>query len=158
MKTLIRMVMMLGLILPLKALGNDVQVSGRTATITLDGFMMSCAEPAIYVFESNAWRPAHRNLPRKGNYFLDGQFVGYGWCDLLVCNPIQAPIQIELTEYARIGNQPLPTKDNNPSSANKEYPAYKRIPLKGKIKVEVEYFVDGNCKNRQTFSKVLMLE
>ena len=135
--------------------GENLDISENTLTLRLDGHILSCTKPVIYIFENEQWRPARRKLPAKGNYYMDDKFIGYGWCDNLVCNPIERPIKIDLIEYEKTGEKPAP-KDHG-RKANIQYPVYKTIPLKGKLKIEIEYFKDSQCKDRIAYKKIFVI-
>jgi hypothetical protein len=94
-------------------------------------------------------------LPAKGNYYIDDEFIGYGWCDNLVCNPIEQAIKIDFIEYEKIGEKTA-LKDHG-RKANVQYPVYKSIPLKGKLMIEIELFRDSQCKDRMTYKKIFVV-
>jgi len=66
-----------------------------------------------------------------------------------VCNKIVSPYKVELIGYEEIG------KLASPINADVEVPAYRASELRGKIKVEFDYFSDDLCRERKTDTVVI---
>ena len=81
-----------------------------------------------------------RDLPPKGNYVLDGKYVGYGMCDVMVCG--MAHFNAQLRRFQ-------PTTDPGGRTA------YASTPLTGSIKVEFTYFAEAGCKTPKTLTVTL---
>ncbi len=128
----------------------DYEIKEDMLTVNLSGYTLSCSEPLrLYVQEADSWRETTQYLPLKGMYYLDGEYYGYKMCDVMICNKIDNPINIKLTEYKKIGEkESLETKDYL-------VPEYQTVNLSGKIKIEYEYFTDKNCKNKKIFSTII---
>jgi hypothetical protein len=131
-----------------------VSVSNNTLFIKIDGYVKSCLDrPSLFIKEGIfSWKKVNRNLPPKGMYYLDGEYHGYGMCDVVRCSKIQIPYTIQLVEYKKIGmKEPLETLEI------KDYkvPVYQTVILKGKIKVELKYYTDDKCKNKKIFTTII---
>jgi hypothetical protein len=49
--------------------------------IKINGYIYFCSTiPDVSVMENGKWRHI-QSLPYKGIYYLDNEYVGYGWCD-----------------------------------------------------------------------------
>ena len=155
MKMLLKIIFVYLCINKLNIYSEGFAISGNSLTLTIDGYILSCSKPSIYIFKNEQWRPSRRDLPAKGNYYIDNKFIGYGWCDYLVCNPIEQPIKIDLIEYEKIGEKTAPKAYKN--KADIKFPVYKSIPLKGKLKIEIEYYKDSNCKDSITYTKIFVV-
>jgi hypothetical protein len=111
---------------------------GHTLTLSPKGFEQSCREPVLSVASSDGGtRVIARTLPPKGNYFLDDEYVGYGTCDLITCNPAHDR-QVDLVEYEKIGTKPAPGGQGNAL-------AFRTVDLKGTITVTLDTFSDEKC-------------
>ena len=130
---------------------NDV-VENNKFQLNIDGYLLACGNepsPLISVYENDAWRTANTQLPSKGQYFLDGKFIGYGLCDIILCHKIENPVEISLIEYVEIGKrESLEIKEN-------QVPEFSTKLLNGRIKIELNYYSDNDCKNKETFTKIL---
>ena len=124
-------------------------ITGNKVNLEVDGYTEICNLPSVYIKEEGSWKLANRNLPRKGQYYLDEKYYGYGTCDYSTCNKIPNPYTIELVEYRKIGEKEA--EDNT----NYMAPVFETTELKGDIKVEFEYFSDDKCKNKKFFSEVI---
>ena len=155
MKVLLKIIVIYLCINTLNIYAENFVLPAGSLTLAIDGYILSCTKPSIYVFENEQWRPARRDLPPKGNYYIDNEFIGYGWCDNLICNPIEQPVKIELIEYKKIGEKTAPKAYGN--KADIKYPVYKSIPLKGKLKVEIKYYKDSMCKSAVACTKIFVV-
>ena len=80
---------------------NDV-VENNKFQLNIDGYLLACGNepsPLISVYKNNIWRTVNTQLPGKGNYFLDGKFIGYGMCDIILCQKIKNTTEIYLFIY-----------------------------------------------------------
>lgn len=128
----------------------SIVVENNKFQADINGYMESCInKPSISVYENGYWRETNSQLPGKGMYFLDGEYRGYGMCDLVVCNKIENSIEINLVEYVELG------KKESPETEGYQVPDYNSKELTGKIRVELDYFTDSDCKNKKTFTKTV---
>lgn len=126
-------------------------------TLNIDGYVVSCSDnQAFYKKENNEWVKVSSKVD-KWPYYLDDHFIGRMMCDVLICKKIEKPLIIDLVEYKEVGTKLAPEKsgfyDNSGSPAVAT--VYQTIPLKGEIRVELNYFSDHECKNKQLFSTVI---
>jgi hypothetical protein len=132
-------------------IADDARIHDNSMVVALDGFMRSCADRAEITVESGkgGTRIANQTLPAKGNYFLDGKYVGAGMgCDLVVC--ARATDQkIALVEYQSAGSITKP----NATSDKEKAAAFQSVDLTGNIHIEIKYFADAQCKTPKVFSK-----
>ena len=135
-------IFLLGCTVPEQDIVNDNKLQ-----INIDGYIETCInEPNIFVNEGGNWRAADIELPGKGMYFLDGEYIGYGMCDVVVCDEIRNPMEIELVEYVEVGErESLETEGYIVSE-------FSTKQLSGEIKVELKYYTDSDCKDEKTFT------
>jgi len=119
--------------------------------IDIEGYLESCIdEPVIFIYEDGDWIKPNRELPGKEMYFLDGTYYGYGMCDYIVCNKIKNPIQVSLVEYVKIGEREAPADSFLNEGA--QVPEYETKSLEGEIKIELNYYTDSQCNNKELFT------
>jgi len=133
----------------------NYSISDNTLLVDIrDSYIPACLwKPSIYIFENGSWRKVNRYLPGKGMYYLDNNLKGYGLCDVPVCQKIENLLEIKLVEYKRIGEREVEYLGRNYT-----VPVYQSVKLKGKVKVEFEYFSDKECKNKIIYSDVFKLQ
>jgi hypothetical protein len=110
---------------------------------TVEGYFKSCIEgPEVELRSGDGWRKVPKPFGPKGNYFLDGKYVGYGMCDVVSCQPVAHPIRIPLVEFVAAKAPPGAA----PEAANA--PAYESRPLRGEIRVRFPHYASERCSSR----------
>lgn len=126
--------------------------SDNTFSTTINGYYATCMDnSSVYKRISGSWEKVSNKLPSKGLYYLDDKFVGYGMCDLVVCQELPKPYAIQLVEYKKVGEKAPPPDSGSIGDA----PVYQTIPLSGDIKIDILYSSDKNCQNKKTFSTIV---
>lgn len=121
-------------------------LSGNTLKVHLNGYIPACSKPSVvYAKESNVLRQANQNLPGKGQYYLDGEYHGYGTCDFSACTKVDF-YETNLVEYKKVGEK------ESPESKEFKVPQYETVNLSGQLKVELKYFTDNECSNEKSIS------
>ena len=130
-----------------------INVANYNFSTDINGYFETCMDTsAIYKSTKGSWEKASTELPGKGLYYLDNEFVGYGMCDSVGCTKMPMPYTIPLVEYKEIGKKSPPSDSGTTAS---DLPAYQTVPLNGDIKIDIQYFSDSNCQDKKTFSTVL---
>jgi hypothetical protein len=129
-------------------IADDARIHGNSLVASLDGFLRVCVDrPKISVESDGGMRVVNQTLPSKGNYFLDGKYVGDSMgCDLVVCSRATDQ-KIDLVEYQSIGSIA------KPAGAKGTAAAFQSVDLTGKIHIELKYFADDKCQTPKIFSK-----
>lgn len=128
-----------------------VKVENNKFQVDINGYMRYCInEPSIFVYENGDWREANTQLPGKGMYFLDGEYHGYGMCDVTWCYKIENPIEISLVEYVEVGKKE--SLETALETGGHQVPDFNTKKLTGKIRVELDYYTDSDCENKKTFT------
>ena len=126
---------------------------GNELSFSIDGYYESCMDRAVISRHINGeWVRVEDSLPGKGNYYIDGKFVGYGMCDYIVCTTIPAPFTVSLVERKRVGEQAPPPDSGTTVPA---VPVFTTVPLSGGIRVEMSYYGDQDCQDRKDISIVV---
>jgi hypothetical protein len=131
---------------PVYDLRND------TLFVTLDGYVKSCTEPVISVMaDDGSWQPANNRyfLPDMGMLYLNDEYTGYMACDYVVCSPLGEPYRVPLQEYQLVGERTAPQDENL------VVPVYQTNVLTGRLKVELEYYADEACQEKQLYSVII---
>lgn len=138
---------------PASTLPGSTNVANNVFSTNIDGYFETCVDSTImYKLENGLWEKVSNALPKKGLYYLDDKFVGYGMCDVVVCSELSKPYTVNLVEYKKVGEK-TPPPDSG-STAN-VLPVYQTAPLSGDIKIDIQYFSDKKCQSQKTFSTVL---
>ena len=133
-------------------LQGHAAIADDTVTIPINGYMESCRDDtAVYTETPQGWEKVSTELPTKGNYYIDNQFVNYSMCDVIVCEKGTSHA-IGLVEYKQIGEKAPPA---NSGSTRPMVPVYQAVPLKGAIKIDVSYFSDKDCLRPAKFSTLM---
>jgi hypothetical protein len=125
----------------------------NTIFVNFTGYIQSCRGENVYVFENGEWRKVVQYLPMKGS-FIDGEYVwGYG-CDNIECYEIDDGISVPLFEYVEVG------KRESLEIPGLLLPDIEKKKLNGKIKIELEYYTDGEClfggqNNRRSITEIV---
>ena len=131
---------------PVYDLENDILF------VALDGYVESCTEPVISVMvDDGSWQPTNNSylLPDMGMLYLNDEYMGYMACDHVVCNPLSEPYRIPLQEYQRVGERTAPQDETL------VVPVYQTNVLTGRLKVELEYYADEACQEKQLYSVII---
>ncbi|MBI2613377.1 MAG: hypothetical protein HYW62_01265 [Candidatus Levybacteria bacterium] len=127
--------------------------ANNTLSTNIDGYFETCMNnTSVYKKKNSSWEKVSNELPRKGLYYLDDKFFGYGMCDVVYCDKLPMPYTMKLVEYKKVGEK-TPPPDSG-SSAN-VLPMYQTVSLNDDIKINIEYFSDNNCQNKKTISTVI---
>lgn len=125
----------------------------NTFSTNIDGYFETCMDnAAIYKHLNGNWTKASNKLPGKGLYYLDDKFFGYGMCDVVYCTDLPKPYTLKLVEYRKISEKAPPSDSGSTAST---LPAYQTVPLSGDIKINIQYFNDKNCQNKEAVSAVI---
>lgn len=128
-------------------------ISENTFSVDLDGYGTVCSDGAIfYREEAGAWKEISNQLPGKGLYYLEDEFVGYGACDFVRCKKLENPHTVSLIEYREVGLRAAP---RDLGTGLDTLSVYKAMPLTGKLKVDIYYYGDENCTEMKTYSTVI---
>ena len=133
---------------------RQVETADNTFIVPIQGYLETCSEnSAIYKKSAeHGWEKVSTDLPARGLYYLDGKFVGYGMCDVVVCTEIPTSYSLRLVEYEQVGERAPP---ENSGSTAESLPVYNTVALIGAVKIEVNYFGDRGCRVPKTFSTML---
>lgn len=125
----------------------------NTFTANIDGYFETCIETAsIYKQVNRSWKKVSNELPRKGLYYLNGKFFGYGMCDVVYCAELPKQYTLKLAEYQKVSEKAPPSDSGSTAST---LPVYQTVPLSGAVKIDIQYFSDKNCRNKKTVSTVI---
>lgn len=125
----------------------------NTFSTNLNGYLETCMDTsAMYKRKNDLWGKVSNELPGKGLYYLDNKFVGYGMCDVVVCIELPKPYTIQLVEYKKVGEKAPPSDTGITANT---LPVYQTVSLSGDVKIDIQYFSDKNCQNKNTFSTVI---
>jgi hypothetical protein len=123
-------------------------------SVKLDGYKVDCCtEAVVSIKEHGTWRVVNQTLPGKGLYYLDDQFGGYGWWDVLSCIKIDS-LLVRLVEYKEIGMKEAPP-NSGLSPKGIKIPVFKTIYLKGDIKIEITYYSNSTCTDNKVFTEFI---
>ena len=135
---------------------NNNNTVDTVFSVNLSGYFVTCTSNNIISKRVNgSWEIVSDHFPEKG-FYLDDTFIfidtsGFG-CDALSCLELPTPYTIPLVEHTKIGEKAPPPHSD---SAALTVPVYQTVPLKGEIKIDIEYFSDKNCGDKKNFSKVI---
>ena len=141
---------------PIENMVDNTVTADTVFSTNLTGYYKTCSDKEIISTRVNgSWNRISDTFPEKG-YYLDDKFIfidtyGFG-CDALSCIELPKPYSIELVEHTKVGEK-TPPPDSS-STAN-TVSVYQTIPLKGEIKVDIQYFSDEHCGDKKQFSTVL---
>jgi len=128
-------------------------IADNTFTTNIDGYFETCmSDVSLYQRVNKQWTKALSELPARGLYYLDNKFFGYGMCDVVSCTQLPKPYSVKLIKYQKTGEKIPPA--NSGATAN-ALPVYQTVPLHGYIKIDIHYFSDKNCQNKETASTVI---
>lgn len=134
---------------------SQVTVTDRGISLNIKGYFVMCELfSTLYKKVNNSWEKVltDTDLPQKGLYYLDSEFVGYGMCDSHFCTELPSPLTNRLVTYKNVGSKAPP---KNSGSSALTVPVYTTSPLTGEIKIDVNYYSDKDCQNKKTFSTVI---
>lgn len=128
-------------------------IGENTFSVDLAGYGTNCSDGGVfYREEAGVWKEVSSQLPGKGMYYLEDEFLGYGACDYVRCEKLKTPHTVSLIEYKEVGTKASPEDGGiNGESVS----VYKAVPLTGKLKIDVYYYGDENCTEAKTFSTVI---
>ena len=127
--------------------------SDNIFTTNIDGYFETCMDSSIIHKRLNGdWMKVSNELPGKGLYYLDDKFFGYGMCDVFVCTELPKPYMMQLVEYQKVSEKAPPLDSG--STAN-TLPVYQTVPLRGDVKIDIHYFSDKDCLDKETVSTVI---
>jgi hypothetical protein len=73
-------------------------------------------------------------------------------CDVVSCYKLDNPYKINLIQYKKTVSKPVHSQGIN---GNLTLPVYEQFPLEGDIKLEVIYYTDAQCKNKQIYTETI---
>jgi hypothetical protein len=119
---------------------------------TIEGYFKSCIEgPEVELRSGDGWRKVPKPFAPKGNYFLDGKYVGYGMCDVVSCQAVAHRIRVPLVEFVAAKAPPGAL----PEAANAS--AYESRPLRGEIRVTFPHYASDSCSSRELAEHLVLL-
>jgi hypothetical protein len=123
------------------------QVENDNLNFEIYGYSISCTDTyTLYVDDNGNWKQVNTKLPSKGQYYLDGNYIDYGMCDVMTCDRLPEKNSIKLVEYVNSGKK---FKDNL------EVPSFETRILHGKIKADVNYYSIVDCKFQKSISMIV---
>ena len=121
--------------------------SDNELILNLTGYYRGCQRPqTIYKSVEDEWVEIRGDLPAKGQYYLDGQFNGYGGCDYDVCMKLPKTYIVRLVEFNQTDTKNPPADSFSDGSP---VPVYQTVPLSGKLKIEINFYSDPDCKHQK---------
>ncbi len=141
-------------------IGIDPSEMGKYyAPIAFEGHIKTCMDKtSISLREGSSWREVKNEPSENGGYYIGDKYSSPNMgCDVIGCELYnkEHPYQVYLVEYKKIGEREPPA-DQRSSPNPKIAPVYKIVPLKGDIKIELEYYPDSDCRSeKKTFSTTI---
>ena len=144
-----------GILSTFRFIGPDDPENTFSTPLFINGYYETCTDNTTVYKQADGWQKVSNELPSKGLYYLDDKFVGYGMCDVVVCQELPKSYTVELVEYEKVGEKAPPAGSG---STAESLPVYQTIPLSSDIKIEVQYYSDKNCQNQKTSSTIILVE
>lgn len=130
------------------------EVSSNKLSVNLDGYFMTCTGyKTVSKKVKGSWEEVKKLSSYEGGYYLDDEFVEFLpennlGCDYLACTEIENPLTVDLIEHKKIGEKAPPPGSKNAQTVD----VFQTTPLLGEIKVDIDYYSDGSCNDKKTFS------
>lgn len=129
-----------------------VIVENNTVSVDLDGYKEACSSSIDLYKESNNQFSKVENEPVYFHYIDDKLSTNY--CDFSYCEKIEKPYTVKLVEFNKIGEKMVP-KDEISRLAGQMLPVYQTETLRGKVRVDINYFNDSACQIPKIFSTTI---
>jgi hypothetical protein len=118
-------------------------------SFSVDGYGTCNNKPVVSVFEDGEWQKVYTDFPPvTGPMYVDGLYSPLMGCDLIVCRE-RSDFDVELGKFVQTGER------RHPDSFLHKIPEFVQEPLTGKIKIELDYYSDSNCKNKKHFEQII---
>jgi len=125
------------------------EVVNNSLHINLSGYTQTCQNNyKLQIIEGeDKWRKTENGNLLKGEIYLGNATSSNIWlpCDLVVCEKINGFVEVPLKEYVKTGEK-ISMIDKHSL-----VPVYNEVNLKGKLKVNYNYFLDDKCLKPEVF-------
>jgi hypothetical protein len=129
-------------------------LSDQWIKVPVNGYIRTCMTvPDIYVKGLFGWRKAD-NTPLHGIFFIDDRFVLGADCDL-VDNVKVDSFSVSLVEYREFPKRHVPKEYEQNVTGNHMVKVYRSVPIKGEIKIQIDYFTDSTCTDKKIATSYL---
>ncbi|NCC70954.1 hypothetical protein EOM09_05210 [bacterium] len=118
-----------------------------------DGFSIKYS-----IYKNSEWNPVISNLPQKGLYYIGDKWTDYGGCAYSdECFKVDSPIKVTPFQYVEIAKKRRPT-NTGIDGIWPTAPVFKKEYLKGKIKIDIQYYSDDKCNVKDSISKIVEIQ